>query len=430
MRIRWILIVAVAHFLITAVTELVPWFIDSSVDFQKLERRLRIWDSANAILTFPVGLLEYGGLPFLPMVVNSLLWGAFIVWGGARVLCRSGTISPKEAFQSHSVPESIRFGFLLQLLLIALFCFVIWPIAAAGSLTVFAFLLICTFLNRLMARKVAHFAGWNVVRMAWLFHLLGLFCMLIIVLLMIVPYPSAKPIQAGAQQELSFSETVIRMKSLNDHQGIPRHLMMLGAFRWRTDFDVNLYFTVLTRLRPEPGYVLDYVYDHNRLGGSPVLYARRRISPPFLTCSAYVNAIGQDTVDTERDYLNHVQIDDSPRGYLQFVLLSIMANQFYLYWHANYNDEQIVHDRKHFDDLLSKQDVFNKPTPEEQERSRSLSPDPIVELDQEAARVSLLTWTEWGGLYRKTFTIKRQFPHQILDTKEENVLSYWCGVTF
>jgi hypothetical protein len=107
-----------------------------------------------------------------------------------------------------------------------------------------------------------------------------------------------------------------------------------------------------------------------------------------------------------------------------------MANQFYLYWHANYNDEQIVHDRKHFDDLLSKQDVFNKPTPEEQERSRSLSPDPIVELDQEAARVSLLTWTEWGGLYRKTFTIKRQFPHQILDTKEENVLSYWCGVTF
>ena len=40
-------------------------------------------------------------------------------------------------------------------------------------------------------------------------------------------------------------------------------------------FDINRYFTVLTHLVLEDGYVLDYVYFAPGGDGAPYLYARR-----------------------------------------------------------------------------------------------------------------------------------------------------------
>ena len=35
-------------------------------------------------------------------------------------------------------------------------------------------------------------------------------------------------------------------------------------------------------------------------------------------------------------------IEDVEQGYFEYVVMDIMANQFYLFWHANYNDTEIV----------------------------------------------------------------------------------------
>jgi hypothetical protein len=42
----------------------------------------------------------------------------------------------------------------------------------------------------------------------------------------------------------------------------------------------------------------------------------------------------------------------------------------------------------------------------------------------------LLTWTDWGGLYRKTFTFSKAFPHRLERTEEERIVWYFCGVVF
>jgi hypothetical protein len=248
-------------------------------------------------------------------------------------------------------------------------------------------------------------------------------------LLTLTPWPSFSVGGLKSGERLSSAETVARLKRMQD-RWIPFHLMMSGGIRCRTDFDVNQYFTLLNSLTPETGWTLDYVYDCNELGGSPLLYARRKWAVPFLTYSAYRNANPKITSEEETDFLSHIKTDGTPEGFLQFAVLRIMADQFYLYWHAGYNDERIVYDRTQLDTLLAKQDIFKKPTAEERQKATSLDLQPVVTMTDKSVRVSLLTWTNWGGLYRKTFTISNAFPHRIEKEEKEQIVSYFCGIIF
>ena len=55
-------------------------------------------------------------------------------------------------------------------------------------------------------------------------------------------------------------------------------------------------------------------------------------------------------------YLDYVQTDDTPESYFQLAVLSMMGSQFYLYWHANYNDSQIICDKVDVTDIVSSLD--------------------------------------------------------------------------
>lgn len=55
---------------------------------------------------------------------------------------------------------------------------------------------------------------------------------------------------------------------------------------------------------------------------------------------------------------------------------------------------------------------------------------PVVALEGDTARVEVVTFTKWGGFYRYTYTIHREFPHTILDLEQENLVPYDCGVMF
>lgn len=161
-----------------------------------------------------------------------------------------------------------------------------------------------------------------------------------------------------------------------------------------------------------------------------MLYARRKWAVPFLTYSAYRNVTPEPGSEGQSDFLLHIETDGTPEAFVQLAILHIMADQFYLFWHANYNDERVVHDRGQLDALLAKQDVFKKPTAEERQKASSVDLQPVVEMLDKSVRVSLFTWTDWGGLCRKTFTISREFPHRIEKAEEDQIVSYFCGFVF
>jgi len=229
----------------------------------------------------------------------------------------------------------------------------------------------------------------------------------------------------------SCQRTVDGLVALAARLELPEYLAEEGAVKRGTEFDVTAYFDVLDHLSMEPGYVLDYVYLFEGIGGRPVLYARREGLPPF---ASYEDLVGVQGEQAEA-YLSHIRVhtaSESFDGYVQFVILAIMAEQFYLHWHALYNDTLPVCSTEAVDKVLESLDgSFGFPmSPADKTRARALDVEPRVSVDETTVRVRLVTFTKWGGFVEKRFTIARAFPHEILDVQSSPLLEYDCGVLF
>ena len=122
------------------------------------------------------------------------------------------------------------------------------------------------------------------------------------------------------------------------------------------------------------------------------------------------------------------------QGYFEYAALDIMADQFYLFWHANYNDYEIVCNRSEVEDIITRVnagDFGAEMNLVQQARARAMkNVEPVVSLSEDTATVQLITFTKWGGFYRETYTIDRSFPHTIRDVRQQNLVPYDCGVVF
>ena len=224
--------------------------------------------------------------------------------------------------------------------------------------------------------------------------------------------------------------------------GIPDHFRPeepAEITRTEGDFDVNAYFGVLEHLSMEPGYVLDYLYVYDGMGGYPFIYARPSDSLPYASRDEYVASVTEEgqAPDENRayseDFLEHIVVDDTREGYFQLVALRIMAKQFYLYWHAGYNDTRLVCDEESLERTLSSADSAFEGggLPSSVARkARKIDLEPTVEfLDDSTALVRVVTFTMWGGFAEVRYTISRQFPHTV-SSEAETLVEYDCGVSF
>ena len=226
---------------------------------------------------------------------------------------------------------------------------------------------------------------------------------------------------------ISACSTIVSQISSLQSRSIPEYLWTTGKKRG-DEFDVNQYFNALTHISMREGYVLDYVYQIDSLGGYPLLYARPVDQIPF-----------DSTVDIpeETEWTNieaYLELEDTEQGYFEYVVLDIMADQFYLYWHANYNDTEIICNRQQIYDVVaqvSSGDFGNPMEPDQQAKARTLKNIiPAVRLAGDTAVVEIVTFTKWGGFFRMTYTISREVPHKILNINQENILPYDCGILF
>ncbi len=169
------------------------------------------------------------------------------------------------------------------------------------------------------------------------------------------------------------------------------------------NFDVNRYFEVFDRLRMDKGYVLDYVYNSTRNHAYPLLYARRENSEPLTDMAVFEEAFETttDSVNMSNAYINRIHTDGSRQGFIQLAALQVVADQFYLYWHANYNDTKI----------LARFPAW-------------------VSFTDDDVTVSLIIFSKWGGAARRSITMKRSFPHEIIDEHQTVIMPYNCGLRY
>lgn len=218
-----------------------------------------------------------------------------------------------------------------------------------------------------------------------------------------------------------------RLSALTEGLEVPAHLIEGDAVRIGEDFDVNRYFTVLDQLSMESGYVLDYVYYNGGIGGEPVLYARKEDQPSYRDCNEFYAAresAGRpvDSPSHEEEYLHHIKANATPEGFFQLYLLRIMAGQFYLFWHANYDDYKVV--------CNSSDAYLYVSDPLLAENASWMDFAPRVEINDDAARVSAVVFTKWGGFIRRSAVFSTGFPHQILREDSQVLVPYRWGVVF
>jgi hypothetical protein len=197
-------------------------------------------------------------------------------------------------------------------------------------------------------------------------------------------------------------------------------------------FDVNQYFSVLTHLSMQPGYVLDYVYHNNGSAGQPYLYARKTDSKPFATLAELTASYSDATNDHSYDYLAYVQTDGTAESYFQYIVLRIMGGQFYLWWHAAYNDHSLACDRTKLEALLADTaPLYDQTIPSAtQKAARLITLSPKVEINGDTAAVRVVIFTKWGGFIEETYTITRSFPHTITDIKTTTLVPWQINLTF
>ena len=228
--------------------------------------------------------------------------------------------------------------------------------------------------------------------------------------------------------DLGCRETIAAVNGLRNGLTLPQHFAQENPTKQGGEFDPNRYFEVFAHLGMQAGFTLDYVYHHDGLGGYPLLYARPVDQVPYADEAEFAAASDQP------DYLSFVVPQDSPAGYFEYAAFAVLANQFYLDWHANYNDWQVLCSKDDVEEIIESfagEDPFGIPMTAAQKRqARAIDdPQPSVELTAETAVVKMLVFTKWGGFYRRTLTIRRA-DHSIVDEQDESLVEYDCGIAF
>jgi hypothetical protein len=189
-------------------------------------------------------------------------------------------------------------------------------------------------------------------------------------------------------------------------------------------FDANEYFSVLSHLSIEDGYTLGYLYYlEEDFGGHPVVHAR---PSQYATLAEYIKA-EQPDLSPDHSYLDHIRIDGTAESFFEFVVLRIMGEQFYLYWHSARDDAQIICSKESLGAVLD----ANPRLPSDVKRgARSLDVVPAVEMGDDTVVVRVVTFTNWGGFIQRSYTIGRDFPHKVLEEERETLVEYDSGVVF
>jgi hypothetical protein len=209
-------------------------------------------------------------------------------------------------------------------------------------------------------------------------------------------------------------------------------------------FDVSQYFTALDALRLQEGYTLDWVYFRpGGIGGRPILYARQTDAPPYANVENYVGLSTDSPCHlTEKrlvqneafffGYLGKIQVEESVRGFFQFVVLRLLGDRFHLCWHELYNDIAMVCSKRGWHILLEEGEGkrFEHLASGFKTAAEELDFLPFVRMGHTEVKVGVFTFCQFGGIDLHHFAISRQFPHKILGYDRETVVHHSAPFLF
>lgn len=264
-------------------------------------------------------------------------------------------------------------------------------------------------------------AGFPIIRILSVLAVATLSCSLP------VSFLTPNPDDGAGETEIWQSE-VDAIKAVTRDQPIPNFLIDPEAAQSGEVFDPNQLLIPLNHLSLESGYTLDFVYRYDGIGGKPFLYARKTTDTPYGNYADYAEANANEFA-----YLDLIECDGTEAGFFQWVLLNMMGDQFYLYWHSGYHDAEIIASRTRLEELVEEMRTTEfgvNFTNAQKSQALKIDPAPLVNLEDKTVTVRVVWFTRWGGFYESTYTLSRAFPHQVLDLATKSLMEYDCGIMF
>jgi hypothetical protein len=250
--------------------------------------------------------------------------------------------------------------------------------------------------------------------------------LLIAVSLLCLSTYSCVPVEVAS---LDCQSTLDAFVVLTKDLEIPSNLLEKNAQKNGSEFDVNQYFTVLTHLSIEDGYVLDYVYFNDGFASWPVLYSRLSEDEPFKTHSEYEKK--SEPGEYRYKFMDHVVAEGSKEGYLEWVLLATQGDQFYLGWHGGYVDKSVLCSHEDIGRVIQQANGYGAEfTSEQEQMAFDLDVEPSILLGADKAIVRIVTFTMWGGFFEESYVISTDIPHRLLEHTSKELVPYNCGVIF
>lgn len=245
------------------------------------------------------------------------------------------------------------------------------------------------------------------------------------------PLPSdSHPSDTEAWQEQVDAIKVLRQMP------IPEHFLYIDVPVDENIFDPNELLDILDRLQLKPGYLLDFIYYEDGSQGLPYLYARQDEAPSFQTIEDYSEAFEQCDQPGSVILCNHMDAiltDGTEAGFFQWVVLHLMGDQFYLFWHALYHDHEIIASQETLTDLVESlaETQHGEPlSPELKDQALAINPAPVVMIDEDKVSIRVIVFTKWGGFYEAIYELSANAPHQLINLEMKNLVPYDINIMF
>lgn len=162
----------------------------------------------------------------------------------------------------------------------------------------------------------------------------------------------------------------------------------------RERFDVNGFLKPFDKIRLIDGYVLDYVQENVFSDSYPVVFTRPINADPKVV---YKEISNKASYYKQSNFIKHIEFERSPLGYFQFAVFSVVVHQFKLYWHAQYNDAEIILSKNQLDEILKRygtallDDGISK--------LKNIDLKPRIIMKKNSARVRMVAFSKSAGKF-------------------------------
>ena len=217
---------------------------------------------------------------------------------------------------------------------------------------------------------------------------------------------------------IAWQQNIDTLHQLYQSQVIPDHIRTEQPVFTGAEFDLMQIFEFLDHLSMLPSYQLAYSYFYQAsFEGHPILYACER---PFYGTP--------DSTNCQEGGLGYVAADGSELGYLQWLLLHEMGDQFYLYWHAAYNDKLLVATEEGLDAILLEMEDFLDS--QQKNRFELIDPQPRIAVGDETVTIRVVWFTKFGGFSETYYQVNKDHPHTTTELETNLLLEYDCGIMY